>query len=570
MTPFIFCFCSTPSPNSGNAGVGGREPGTSFQIGNNDIGQSFVQDLATRPPRPVGPTTAIPISVTTTTRRPPRVKSNLQANKANKFQNKRPKPTVRPDVPIEFAQPDITEDRSKDPFRNPPLISADGKKPRVKSNLNFNQGKKFDSNGFNKKPEKSGLKASQKVPFQQDKFKFIPPADEEVLDYEVDLSDFNNPSSGPEVRPDGRLPRVKSNIEALRTNQGRKVNNSPVSTTENIFNLIPTGRPQVASTVRPLPPAPTVEPIRENIDQFSNFPFRPSQRPAGAPPRVKSNLSFNKKNKKKPSFFGGFDQPQNNNFNQFRPTTPAPPVSVFQPEPETTTPNPGFFSSTVRTIFTDPIRPPEEESFQPEFIDEQDEFNTVAPPQFFSSTTRATPTAPPRPQRPQISTQRPFRRPTASPKPSRPKETRPRVKSNILARKRNRFREKDRSKKKPISNTRNKVNFSKNKFNFVSKFPDNVDNQNEIEDDDNRGNSAGGFSTKCNNPFKCRIPTRTADGRKPRVKSNIKARNRNYFHPSTSKTNRIRGKPSFNQFVKGNLRTRTGKAQRRPFQKVIR
>ena len=75
---------------------------------------------------------------------------------------------------------------------------------------------------------------------------------------------------------------------------------------------------------------------------------------------------------------------------------------------------------------------------------------------------------------------------------------------------------------------------------------------------------------RCSNPFKC-PPKKTADGRKPRVKSNIKARRRNYFHPSTRKTNRIRGKPSFNQFVKGNLRTRTGKAQReqrRPFQKV--
>ena len=71
-------------------------------------------------------TTAIPISVTTTTRRPfpkvtPRVKSNIIANK-NKGHQKRPKPTVRPEVPVEFTQPDITEDRSKDPFRNPPLI----------------------------------------------------------------------------------------------------------------------------------------------------------------------------------------------------------------------------------------------------------------------------------------------------------------------------------------------------------------------------------------------------------------------------------------------------------------
>ena len=85
--------------------------------------------------------------------------------------------------------------------------------------------------------------------------------------------------------------------------------------------------------------------------------------------------------------------------------------------------------------------------------------------------------------------------------------TRPRVKSNILASKRrNKFKEKERGK------TRNKVNFKDN-INFVSKN----DKQNEIF---NNNIDSGG---KCNNPFKC-PPTKPADGRKPRVKSNIKAR----------------------------------------------
>ena len=88
------------------------------------------------------------------------------------------------------------------------------------------------------------------------------------------LGDTSNP--GPEVRPDGRAPRVKSNLEALRNNQGRKVVGNPVrDTTESVFNLIPTGRPFVSTpAVPPLAPAPTVEPTREEDHQFSNFPFR--------------------------------------------------------------------------------------------------------------------------------------------------------------------------------------------------------------------------------------------------------------------------------------------------------
>ena len=104
---------------------------------------------------------------------------------------------MRPEVPIEFSQPDfITEDRSKDPFKNPPVISADGKKPRVKSNFllkNANSGNSGNggagggSGGGRKHKEKS-VKASQKVEFNEDKFRFVAP--EDVVDYETDIGTF--------------------------------------------------------------------------------------------------------------------------------------------------------------------------------------------------------------------------------------------------------------------------------------------------------------------------------------------------------------------------------------------
>ena len=41
---------------------------------------------------------------------------------------------------------------------------------------------------------------------------------------------------------------------------------------------------------------------------------------------------------------------------------------------------------------------------------------------------------------------------------------------------------------------------------------------------------ASNFGDGCNNPFKC-PPKTVAGGRRPRVKSNIKARKRNYWNP---------------------------------------
>ena len=110
--------------------------------------------------------------------------------------SKNKRPTVRPDVPVEFTQPDITDDRSQDPFKNPPVISADGKKPRVKSNFSFknsNSGKNSGKTGGRKHKEKTSFKASQKVEFNEEKFRFVAP--EDVVDYETELGTFEQTQS---------------------------------------------------------------------------------------------------------------------------------------------------------------------------------------------------------------------------------------------------------------------------------------------------------------------------------------------------------------------------------------
>ncbi len=510
---------STPSPNSGNqVGVGGAgNRAQSFQTSNN-----IDQDLPERP-RPPPPllqhtTTAIPISVTTT-RRPPRVKSNLQN------QNKK-RPTVRPEVPVEFGQNELNDDRSKDPFRNPPLISADGKKPRVKSNL-FKSNNNFGGSNLSNGNKKDFFKASQKVNFDKNQFKFVTP--EDVVDYETEIGTFEQTlSNEPEVRPDGKPPRVKSNIEAIRNNQGRKI----VTTEANNFDFVPTSRP--------LDPAPTVEPISE-------FSF--TTRQPGSVPRVKSNL--------------------NTNFNRNRvvPQNELPGALSINRFPETTTE--AFISSTQRPIFPSTQRPFFQSSQRPF---EQTQRPTQRP---FEQTRRPTQRPFEQTQRPFISstllpifepqepeyvdevdeffppeatTFRPVQRPTRPPPPPKNSKQRPRVKSNILQARRNKFKKKEKQER-----NRNRIPF--NNVNFVSNAI-----ENDIEED------------PCSNPFKC-PPSKPADGRKPRVKSNIKARNRNYFHPSTRKTNRIRGRPTINnpKHPNNQAKLRQGKAQRpnrRPFEKV--
>ncbi|CAB4057866.1 unnamed protein product [Lepeophtheirus salmonis] len=129
-------------------------------------------------------TTAIPVGVTTT-KRPPRVKSNinLAKNHPKKHGGLRRKPSSR--------------------FRNPLKILP--KKLRMGVGHELNQTYDKDIT---------------------DKFKFADPIDNDIF-------------SGPEVRPDGRAPRVKSNINAIENN-----NNIPSgsfsSSTPHAFHFIPT------------------------------------------------------------------------------------------------------------------------------------------------------------------------------------------------------------------------------------------------------------------------------------------------------------------------------------------
>ena len=76
---------------------------------------------------------------------------------------------------------------------------------------------------------------------------------------------------------------------------------------------------------------------------------------------------------------------------------------------------------------------------------------------------------------------------------------------------------------------------------------------------------------RCSNPFKC-PPKTFAGGRKPRVKSNIKARKRNYWNPRDSRSRTIRKQkkrkqssvrisPQFRNTILGHRRGRTGRKQ---------
>ena len=76
---------------------------------------------------------------------------------------------------------------------------------------------------------------------------------------------------------------------------------------------------------------------------------------------------------------------------------------------------------------------------------------------------------------------------------------------------------------------------------------------------------------RCSNPFKC-PPKTFAGGRKPRVKSNIKARKRNYWNPRNSRARTIRKQkkkkqssvrisPQFRDTILGHRRGRTGRKQ---------
>ena len=290
---------SSPALNpSGNQGVGGEQQHqTGFQAnnfnGNNVFDYDYGDDYDVgRPPLPPTSTTAIPIGVTTTTtRRPPRVKSNILQNTRNRpgrpnNQQHRP-PTTKP----KFAQP---------------KVRPDGRPPRVKSNLRGNKNK---NNGLNERPRN---KQGNRVQISKENIEFVAPEQPEQPVNNFGGNDiFRGP--GPEVRPDGRAPRVKSNILASKKNRGNQFNRNnrrPVSTERPVvFNIFPTA----TTTEAPLPP---LRPVTTFTPRISSTPtinlinrFNQQQQ-ATRRPLPQSNRF----NQRPPPLR---EEPKFNNFNQF-------------------------------------------------------------------------------------------------------------------------------------------------------------------------------------------------------------------------------------------------------------
>jgi len=500
------------------------------------------------PPRPTKTTTAIPIDVTTTsatTRRPPRVKSNIhlagKQNSGGRTKSKVGQRVTPTTTPLPFAEEDlnevpppltqeifdtdsITDDRSTDPFRNPPVLSADGKKPRVKSNIKANKALVGAGVGGGNDQEKG----RHKVEVATDNIEFVPPPVEDQVS--LDGSTDNGPIAGPEVRPDGRPPRVKANIPAKFNGQKDQRTRIPVSTEIPVQFEAATEAPGIPlDFVPPVPNAPEEQPFsaipKDEIktDDLFKRPLSafPTKRPDG--PRVKSNILFNQRNKggsagntrSRPKIVIPVEDPRSAGGR-------VVPANDF----ETPTSIPPGVQNFLAQV---PIVPLEQGAIKPQFIDEIDEFED---PEI-----EATTFVPP-PSQPQL-------QPKPQPQPQQGHQ--PRVKSNILA---NRPNNKFNNRNQPV--TRQPSTTAS--FNSEAGSAENEPASKGQSEDE----------SSCNNLFKC-PPARVADGRKPRVKSNIKAVNRNFFVPNTN-TNRIKGKvkpdrSAFNQFLT-NLKGRKGKASR--------
>ena len=341
------------------------------------------------------------------------------------------------------------------------------------------------------------------------------------------FSNFFSPSSTRRpISPSTSPPSVPDFFQNLFTSTPRSpISNSIAPVVSNINLEVEEddyfdGSGGFISSTRP----PFVSSTRRPFVSSTRRPFvsstRPPQRPSFTSDRP-TNRFTPKRPKVKSDLLAG-NRNRNRNRNRFRgnKNRPRDKVRFNNENPRTSLdqqrPNQFFIPTTERSNLN--IRPqvPVKTSIPediPEYVDEIDEFR--AP----TTTT----------------TQRPTRR--------RP---RPKVKSNIRAGQRNKPK-KSKNRKRVKPNRNKKVKFTSN-------------NINSIEDD------------TCDNPFKC-PPTKTAarpDGRRPRVKSDIKARRRNYYRPSIRKTNRIKGRPkpkqsrfrsNGNQF-RTKLKTRRGKSQR--------
>lgn len=524
---------SQPALSSGLHNGGRGQNQVSSPLGNQDTDYDYYEeDEDVRGRRPASPqrgnanqgfelsnppiaTTPIPIGFTTT-RRPinasPRVKSNIvQRNKnrggppksGNRVADDRRKFTfTAPEVDNKEIFEDATEKPVVNPFDNPPFISADGKKPRVKANINNRVA--ISGNTQNKsKPKKQGSKKVELDRSQFSKIDFVKPKFEE--------ESTESPFSGPEVRPDGRLPRVKANVLAATRDQGQAHSSPP-----SFVPFVTTSRPSL---------------VQDQINQNNQPDFNTQS----VSPTSRSFVPFKDVST------------ESSRFNSFRPFSAEPPIFSV----ETESPNNFNFRATTKprvtfSPFTFTQTPPQQTV--------PSKFDLGPPPQ---------PKIPPSLQR----------KPTPSfnlgppPQPKIPPSlqrnrnrfgTRPRVKANVLAqranvgRRQNNFRESPRNnfaQNTPLPNDRNTneiesgLTTKRPRTRPETKLRFRTTNLNDIPDS----------QKACTNPFKC-PPSRVAGGRKPRVKSNIKAQRRNYWNPRKSRVIKKRKKVKLNSKLWKNIR----------------
>ena len=542
------------------------------------------------------------------------------------------------------------------PFDSPPFTSADGKTPRVKSNINnllVQAGKSSD------KPKKQGSKKVELDRSQLNKIDFVEPQNDE------DTTEI--PFLGPDVKPDGRAPRVKANILAKERDLKKETDNGstiPFIPTRRPFSFLPTiqnngfipedgstpvpdtGFNILLTTPNPVTFPPATQPSRPRpspsfnlgpppqpkipLSILSRLP-PPANRPKPFPPRIEPRptpssvdvppsqftpVSFRDlEDPSRPSF----DKPQKpfnplqSSFNPASSFFSNPEQPAFSPEQPSFSPEQPSFSPEQPSFRPEqpsfrPEQPsfrPEQPSFRPEqpsFRPEQPSFSSGQQP-FRPKQTSFRPEQPSfRPDQPSFHSeqpeQQPFspeQRPFNAEQPSFNSEqssnnekennpvgpvlrgkisgrrnrfgSRPRVKANELAQhnnQRNRFRESSRNENRgPLVNDIPQFNdddepFTQNPEVFETTSNPPRSNFKFVSPTINPGITR---NRNCLNPFKC-PPKTFAGGRKPRVKSNIKARNLNYWNPPKSRVKKRRKPDRINPILRANiLERRRGRKQ---------
>ena len=636
-------FLANSSPafadNLGNPNVGRGQQfdqlGDGFRGSNkfnqdNDISSNAIRQgskhrrPSSTPQKAIGPVTPILASTPRplagpgglNTRRPPRVKSDIRLRQHGAGGKRKKKPINKHGGRFSFN----SQGKRINPGFRQPEVRPDGRTPRVKSNLKHKSRKK------NKFKEANRSKAGNRIN-PPNNVKFVSPnAGVNSFSSEFGPHD-NNAATGPEVRPDGRAPRVKSNILATKSKQFNRKKPQP---TQSPFHLIPSARPQASITTQRPQFVSTTQPPKQFVSttqrphQFVSSTQRPHQfvsttrRPFVSSTQKPQFVSTTPR----PTHFVSRTRRPQSSFaqNTFPPTTARPnfvsstlpPQSFFANTPSP----PSFFvTNNVEPVVTSTAAPVTLQPFsesEPETVNEL--FPTVSPTRFRNRPTTAS------------------RRPSQRPSFSNFRNKGPRVKSDIRLRQQNRFRNKNRFRgrgRRPVVTTAAPVfasttaapftqqsnRFAQNRPEFVDEIdeieqprtsihstpapfvfstsapdvfnqqsnrfsssrPEFVDEIDEVEQPGRlQVNNAGHFgrlgprvksdirlrqknnrfkkvkklrkkqrvktndqqinfvapasaTNDCSNPFKC-PPTKTAPGRRPRVKSNIKARQRNYYN----------------------------------------